>query len=143
MSAAPMFAQLLAPAGENWNWRELNVDRAGRVGQVRDPAQVVAGVTAQPLGAVVSMTTSTVLAGASTFPTSSVEKNETVCVPSFEWSPGAGITTELPWSREPPSTRYSVFATPEPVPSAAEKLTVTGALLGLPGASRGEVVGAV
>ena len=89
------------------------------------------------------MTTLTVLAGASTLPTSSVEKNATVCVPSFEWSPGAGMTTELPWSSEPPSTRYAVLATPEPVPSAAEKLTVTGALLGLPGASRAEVVGAV
>ena len=33
--------------------------------------------------------------------------------------------------------------TPEPVPSPAEKLTVTGALLGLPGASEAEVTGAV
>ena len=89
------------------------------------------------------MTTSTVLAGASTLPTSSVEKNATLCVPSFEWSPGAGITTEVPWSTGPPSTLYDVDATPEPVPSAAEKLTVTGALLGLPGARRAEVVGAV
>ena len=33
--------------------------------------------------------------------------------------------------------------TPEPTPSFAEKLTVTGALLGEPGASDADVVGAV
>jgi hypothetical protein len=90
----------------------------------------------------VSITTVTFFS-VSTLPTSSVEKNSTTCAPSFEWSPGAGITTAAPAWRLPPSTRYEITLTPEPVPSSAEKLTVTGALLGEPGASDGVVVGAV
>ena len=89
-----------------------------------------------------SITTVT-LFRASTLPTSSVAKNSTRCEPSFEWSPGAGTTTAAPSWRLPPSTRYEMTLTPEPVPSFAEKLTVTGALLGVPGASDADVVGAV
>ena len=95
-----------------------------------------------PLGAVVSITTVTVFV-ASTLPTWSVEKNWTTCEPSFEWSPGAPMTTAAPCWTEPPSTEYDVVLTPEPEPSPAEKLTVTGALLGLPGASEAVVLGAV
>ena len=95
MSAAPMFDQAPAPAGENWNCTELTSPAAGRVGQVGDPAQVVPGSPGAPLGAVVSITTVTVF-GVSTLPTSSVEKNWTTCEPSFEWSPGAATIAELP-----------------------------------------------
>ena len=79
----------------------------------------------------------------STLPTSSVEKNSTVCEPSFEWSPGAEMTTEVPVRVLPPSTRYEVWATPEPAPSSAVNVTVTGALLGLAGDGVAVVTGAV
>jgi hypothetical protein len=87
--------------------------------------------------------TTLIVFSASTLPTSSVEKNRTMCSPSFEWSPGALTITELPSWTLPPSTVYAVWLTPAPVPSFAERLTVTGALLGLPGASDAEVTGAV
>ncbi len=89
-----------------------------------------------------SITTVTFLV-VSTLPTSSVEKNSTRWLPSLEWSPGAETITEPPKSQLPPSTRYAVVLTPAPVPSSAVKLTVTGALLGLPGARIADVVGAV
>ena len=88
------------------------------------------------------MTTVTVF-GVSTLPTSSVEKYWTTCVPSLEWSPGAATIAELPVWTLPPSIEYDVALTPEPVPSLALKVTVTGELLGEPGASEADVVGAV
>ncbi len=106
------------------------------------PRRNVPGSPGAPLGAVVSMTTVTVF-GVSTLPTSSVEKYCTTCEPSFEWSPGAATIAELPSWTLPPSIEYEVALTPEPVPSLALNVTVIGALLGEPGATDAEVVGAV
>ena len=58
-----------------------------------------------------------------------------MCLPSLAPPAGAGITTDEPCVQEPPSTRYSVRATPEAVGmfwSAAVKLTVTGVLCQAP-----------
>ena len=68
------------------------------------PRRKSPGLPGVPLGAVVSITT-VVLFIVSTLPTSSVEKNSTRWLPSFEWSPGALTMTEVPCSRLPPSTR--------------------------------------
>jgi hypothetical protein len=54
----------------------------------------------------------------STFPATSVEKNEIV------WTPSPETLTLVPLFQPPPSTAYWVLATPEP-PSFALRLTVT------------------
>ncbi len=106
------------------------------------PRRYVPGSPGAPFGAVVSITT-VIVFGASTLPTSSVEKYCTTCEPSLEWSPGAETIAELPDWRLPPSIEYDVALTPDPVPSPALKVTVTGELLGVPGASDAVVAGAV
>ena len=64
---------------------------------------------------------------ASTLPAASTDRYSTVCAPSLEPSEGAGTTRLVPAVQDPPSTRYSVVATPL-VASEAVRLTVTGVL---------------
>src|SRR3972149_4773291 len=48
-----------------------------------------------------------------------------------------------PADQPPPSTRYCVAETPDPEPSLAESVTVTGAIEVVPGEADGPVTGAV
>ena len=97
--------------------------------ELRQPA----GASSLVSGSVVSMRT-VAERRVSALPALSVERYSTVCTPSFEWSAGAGIETVAPFWKEPPSTRYCVEATPEPV-STTLRFTVTAELPQPAGAS--------
>src|SRR6266540_503949 len=92
-----------------------------------------AGASSVVTGSVVSMRT-VALRSASTLSAASVDRYAIVCAPSLEWSAGAEMTTEVPFWTAPPSTRYSVEATPEPE-SVGVSVTVTAVLLQPAGAS--------
>ena len=97
--------------------------------ELRQPA----GALSVVIGSVVSMRT-VAERRLSALPALSVERYSTVCRPSLEWSAGAGIETAVPFWKEPPSTRYCVEATPEPV-LVTLSLTVTAELFQPAGAS--------
>src|SRR5207237_7338870 len=93
-------------------------------------------------GAIVSIRTVAVFA-VSTLPAASVERYVIVCGPSFEWSAGAGIETDVPVVYvAAPSILYCVEATPEPEVSVALSVTVTAVLLH-PAGALSVVAGAV
>ena len=119
--------KLGAPLGRTKNSTEVTPDGTSLAAAVTGTTPLTrrpsVGVVTEPVGSVVSMRT-VAECRSSVLPALSAERYSIVWAPSFEWSAGAGIRTDVPFWKRPPSTRYSVEAMPESA-SLAVSVTVT------------------